>query len=254
MIHVVLIIVIVAIALALLWVVRRYFGYDTLTDANPVSGMFAGIIGALNGIMIAFLISTVWTDYQQAEETITREAIATVTLRRLATALPSDAAAVLSRHTQEYARSVIDDEWPSMRERKESPATRQALERMWLATLRIEPRSPREQVLVSQIVAELREVRHARRSRLLACTRTLPALLWWVVFAGATATVISTFFLGVRSLAIHAVQSALLVTTLSIALMTLVDLRQPFSGRVRIDARAFVQALQLMQNDAIPTR
>jgi len=250
MIATILIIVATALTgLAGLWAVRGVTTYESRSDAAAISGLATGVIGSINGIVIAFLISTVWADYQVAARLVESEAIGTLTLHRLASALPQDLSAPLVADIEQYVQSVLQDEWPAMMRGGESLRTRAVFERLWARALTIQPRTPLEQAIVTALNQELREVQRARRERLFSSREEVPALLWWLMIAGAGMTLLGTFLVPVRDARMHAFVTVLVAASFALALITLYDLKQPFGGQVSIDGSRFAEALQLMQSE-----
>ena len=234
------------IGLTGLWVVRWVTTYESRTDAAAISGLATGVIGSINGIVIAFLISTVWSDYQIAARLVESEAIGALTMHRLATALPKELAAPLAADIEAYVRSVLQDEWPAMMHGHESERTRAIFERVWAHTLSLQPVTATDQAIVTALNQELRQLHHARRQRLFSSRDEVPGLLWWLMIAGACMTLLGTFLVPVRDGRMHAFITVLLAASFALALITLYDLKQPFGGHVSIDGSRFEEALQVM--------
>ena len=66
--------VIVAVAVAGVYVVRRRLGYQTLEPNNEFAGFMYSMIGLVYGVFLAFTIIAVWEQFSAAEEVVTSEA------------------------------------------------------------------------------------------------------------------------------------------------------------------------------------
>ncbi len=62
------------LAVAGRWIVRRLVSLETLERNHEVAGFFLGVLGTMYAVLLAFVVSVLWTQYQDARVLITREA------------------------------------------------------------------------------------------------------------------------------------------------------------------------------------
>ena len=92
------------------------------------------------------------------------------------------------RHIQElarsYARVVVEEEWPLMRQGKSSPKAWDLLDEIRAGLQDFDPSTPAQQILYEQALERVHELADARRERLLDAEHGLPAILWIVLIVG----------------------------------------------------------------------
>ncbi len=64
--------------------VRRRFGLDQLRRNNEVAGFQFATVGVLYAVLLAFAVLVVWEKFNEAEESVAREAGSAATIYRLA--------------------------------------------------------------------------------------------------------------------------------------------------------------------------
>src|SRR6185295_5476841 len=105
-----------ALAIAAMLFVRRgapegsYF-----TDGDRASGVF-GVLATAFAIFAGFVIFLAFTSYDQSRSGAESEALAVVQQYETAQFLPSNVRPLVAGQLVCYGRSVINQEWPAMRE------------------------------------------------------------------------------------------------------------------------------------------
>src|SRR5688500_3017855 len=100
------------LALTGLLLVRRLIPQDLLTEHNEVAGFIYTVIGAVYGVLLAFVVLVVWQQHIDAQAAAAREAGLLADVHRDADVLPDSLAASLRRGIESYASSVAAQEWP----------------------------------------------------------------------------------------------------------------------------------------------
>jgi hypothetical protein len=81
---------------------------------------------------------------------------------------------------------------------------------------------------------ELRGLTQHRRLRAMQAREALPGILWAVLVAGGIITVASSCFFGVTNFRFHLLQVLVLSFLISLVLVAIADIDQPYQGAVRI--------------------
>jgi hypothetical protein len=89
---------------------------------NDVTGWQLGILGTTYGVILGFMLYTVWIDFRAAEINATQEASSLLTVTRIASALPVEAREQFRTLGMKYADAVVNQEWPAMQRQEESRA------------------------------------------------------------------------------------------------------------------------------------
>ena len=108
------------VAVLLMLAVRRFVAKDgLLVDAVPAAAVF-GVLGVAFAVLLAFVMFLAFENYIQAQEGASREAVAISQLDRITRLFPAPEREELRNDLACYARAVVVDEWPQMREGRES--------------------------------------------------------------------------------------------------------------------------------------
>jgi hypothetical protein len=236
----------VASALAGMLFVRRKVPLATLREHNEVAGFIIGVVGVAFAVLLAFVVLTVWEQFEEARQIAAREANALAGVFRLSQGFSGPERSRMLGTAYGYAELVTTDEWQSMGQgarSTESPGAWKMVDRLWEMSRQLSLRTPREQALYSELLGALEELSSERKLRLMAARNGLPALLWVVLILGAAVTVAFSFFFGVRSMQAHALMTGALAGTIALNLYLIAALDYPFSGDLRVPPEAFEQAL-----------
>jgi hypothetical protein len=191
---------------------------------QPVSGLY--------GVLVAFLLAGALTGYQELRRGITNETTALIDLGRIAESLPPPTGYEIRAATLEYTRSVIVDEWPRLAQGGSSSQTSAALANLWHPVQAFSPQSAGDANLHALALDLVRTIALQRRLRILAASRTIPALVWVILaFGGAITVVLSTFSAPPRQPLRHAFVASLAII-IALALYSLYVLSHPFGSAV----------------------
>ncbi|MBV9676377.1 MAG: DUF4239 domain-containing protein [Acidobacteriaceae bacterium] len=240
----------VALSLLLLWQLRRVWPPQSRKPHNDLIGWQIGFLGTSYAVIIAFMLSGVWNDYQSAETNVEVEANSLILLYRMADGMPAAACAQLKSLTRRYANAVITEEWPAMSKGISNDSGARLIQSMWKVALGEPSQTPREEVVLNRVITELSSLAEHYRVRQLQSRSQLPGLFWLVLIAGGAITVGYTCLLGVESHRMHVIQVATTSFVISLILVTIADVDQPFRGSVHIAPDPFQMALKTF--DAAP--
>ncbi|CAM5647525.1 hypothetical protein SNARM312S_00874 [Streptomyces narbonensis] len=96
--------------------------YPSLAEGehNDMVGVTLGMFGAIYGIILAFVIVTLWTQLESTQTIVATEATDMALIARDAAAFPPDVRARLDTALRAYVHAVVEDQWPLMREGRPS--------------------------------------------------------------------------------------------------------------------------------------
>ncbi len=233
-------------ALCLLVVLRRRITPAKLMETNDVSGFYISVLGALYGVVVAFMLTGVWEDYEEARATAEREANSLVNIFRLASAAEESQRHQLQELARSYARTMIEEEWSAMERGEVSARGNELIEELWQRATGNEPRTGAATAAQAQLLAELSEMTEYRRVRHLQSGSRLPAILWVVLIAGGVAMIGMSALFGVKNPRLHVLHIATLTLFVTLTLIAIADLDSPFQGAVRVPDDSFRLALKTM--------
>ena len=233
-------------ALIVLGLFRRYWSPSARVGQNDVIGSNVGVIGTTYAVLIAFMLSGVWSNLQSASTNAAQEANNLMNIFRFAYHLPPESKAQLQDLARQYCKAMIQEEWPAMTHEQQSTTAHQLTWKLWYSLNSVQPRDAREQTVMDHALSELSSMTEHRRIRLLQSQRHLPALLWAVLIVGGIVTVTSTCLFGVENFRLHMVQVFEISFLLSLMLVAIASIDRPFQGEVHVGPDAFRYALDTM--------
>jgi len=183
----VLIVVVTAAITVKLLVRRRAPLGGWFTDAPRSAGTLS-VIGTMFAVMLAFVILLALQSYQRAREGSSVEAIAVSELHSVASVFQPPASDRLHGELVCYARAVIEDEWPAMRNGRSSDLVQTWIDKLGREFAITEPHGAREETAYAQWFDEQSQRRDGRRERLAEASPFVPLPLWSVLVIGASLT------------------------------------------------------------------
>ena len=243
-----LLLVIVAPALAVggALLVRRAIGPEVLARHNEVAGFIYAVIGVVYAVLLGFTAIIVWESFREAQRGVELEANSVVDLYRNAQVFPADVRGQIETELRDYARLVIEDEWPQMVAGKSSPQAWGAYEQLWRTYHEFKPQDDHQSIWYVESVRRLTLLGEQRRSRLLALNSRVPNIMWVVLLGTGALTVGFSFLFGTANARAHGLITAVLALTICLVLLSIVALEQPFAGISRIGPEAFEQAQRII--------
>jgi hypothetical protein len=230
----------------LLWMVRRQWPPTRLKATNEVVSAYGSAIGTTYAVILAFMLSGVWMNYDAAQANAEQEANAVVQVFRLAEGLPEPHRHQVKTLAHAYARAVLDTEWPKMQSGRIGLSGRQLHDQLWRCVLAIQPHGSAREALLAQMMESLSELRRHRAQRELDVRQGLPPILWGVLAICGIITIGIFSLFGVEDFRLHALKSGALTLVVVVLLVAIADIDRPFQGYVRVTPESFQLALATM--------
>lgn len=225
-------------------VVRRVFGHRSVAGNNEVAGFMYATMGVTYAVLLGFTAVVVWERFSDAGETTIKEGAAIVATYRLASGFEPAAAKALDDSLSTYVHSVIDEDWPAMASGELSQAATAKLTAVFAAAIAIPAASPRDAVLMQEVLAQLDTITEARRSRLELADGIVPNVIWVVLVAGALIVLGFTFFFSAPNVWVQALMTAFLALLIFLTLYVAMVIDHPFSGAVSVSPELFARVLR----------
>jgi hypothetical protein len=238
----------VLVSLAGMALVRRKVPQQVLREQNEVAGFIIAVLGVAYGVLLVFVVFTVWTRFEEARVVSAQEANGLTNAYRLAQGLPEPTRHRMLDLCRLYAEEVVDHEWALTgrgAESEDSPRAWDYLNQFWAAVRDTAPHTPREEALYAQLLTEMHDLSNERKLRLLSSREGIPPVMWVVLVTGGIITVAFTYFFGVRSSRTQALMTAALAGTVALNLYLIEAINYPFTGDVKVHPEAFHQALRV---------
>ncbi len=248
-VSVLMIIASIAASLTFLYLLHRVWPSSHRRQHNDVIGPSVEVLGTTYAVILAFMLSGVWTNFRSAENNAEQESNALVNLYRMARGLSPNDCALIQNLVRSYASVIVNDEWPAMSQGKVSPQSHTIVDQIWKTMTQIQPQTPTQQLSLDHSLAEMSTFTQFRRTRELQSRSQLPAMLWAVLIVGAIVTLGSACLFGVEDLKVHMIQIFFLSFMISLVLVAISNIDQPFRGPVHVSSDSFRFALDTFNSD-----
>ena len=231
-------------------VVSRLAPIDTRRRYHEVGAQVFQQVGVMFAVLLAFVFSEVWGEYNTAAQAINGECGALHGASMLANALPPTMGKPVVGAIASYTRSVIDTEWPEMStQRRSSDRTTEAFRVAFDMAARMPVVAPADVAIRSHIVTLLAEAHANRETRTFQIDRAVPAAMWGVLLSLAVGLEIFVLFAAIES-PTHLILAAAFAgfTVVFLVLVRMLDF--PFEGALRLLELRFREAAGRAHGDA----
>jgi hypothetical protein len=226
-----------------LWLVRHLVPMAVLVANNEVAGNYLQTLGTIYAVLLAFVVFIVWTQFNDARNAVAVEANEISDLYRTVDGFADPARGSVHSCLSAYVAHVAAAEWPEMSAGAAIPRASPKLDALWAALEVLEPKTPREEILLAEALARFNDLSDRRTHRLFCSQLRLPPTMWLLLHLGAFLTVASMAFFGLPSFASHALMTSALSGLIGFMLYVILDLDNPFWGSWCIPAEQFRDAI-----------
>lgn len=244
--NVFLVVLWVSLSIVYLLLLNRFWPANRRKAHNDVIGWQISIIGTIYAVMIGFMLYAVWANFQSAETNVNGEANALINIYRTADGLPAAQRSAIQKASVNYAEAVLTHEWNTMRDAGTAHAAQPFMMQLWAVMTQTPTQNFSQQVNLHQCMAELSKMTEHRRIRILQSGSAMPTILWAVLVMGGLITVASCGLIGSENVTLHFALIFALSLLISLALVAVGDIDQPFRGSVHVAPNAFIRAQETM--------
>jgi hypothetical protein len=227
------------LAIAGLFLVRRIADPLALKENNEVAGFIYAVIGVVYAVILAFMVVAVWEHYSEAERNVEIEAAYLSELLYQSKYYPDPARNNLREGILVYVQAVVDDEWISMAQSRESQRAWTAVQVLIDRYNEFRPQTPYEIAIYNESLVKLREIGKYRNLRLYSSHGGLPAVMWLLLIAGGAIIVGVCYIFGMKNAWAHFLIVSSLAGLIAFCLFLIVSMDRPFKGAMRVEPTAF---------------
>jgi hypothetical protein len=231
-------------AVAFLLLVTRASEAHFRKESNDFTGAVVAVIGTTYAVILAFMLSGVWNLFQQAQVNEEQEANDVINVFRIGAQLPDADRIAMQGLARDYVERALNVEWPAFERGEIPPDGISIIRNMWNVAGQAEAHSRSDEAVVSQLMTEISKLTGHRRTRITHAKESLPPILWLVLIAGGVITVAAACLFGVANFRFHLLQVLVLSFLLSLVLVAIADIDQPYRGAVKVDPEGFRYAQQ----------
>ena len=229
------------------YIVSQYFTVAELVPNNFVGGLKYSFIAEVYAVTVALCLVGSWEIYQNARDTVQREAATMYFLLQAAPVYsePSQEGArqAMEQGVRNYAKAVVEKDWENMRRGRTVGSSDPEFNVLVRAFLDVEPKTGAQQALQQNTAQWLMQASELRINRLSSVSRTLTGLLWLLVVSSTGIVFVFPWFFGSPNQITQAFMGALTSVTMTGVLLVAVKLAYPFAGEALVTPGTFLPLL-----------
>jgi hypothetical protein len=231
----------VLIALAGLAVVHRLLPALRAGESNDVTGVILGVLAAIYGIVLAFVIVSLYDDFRGTKADIRAEASAVAMVYRDTRSLPPATADGVHEDIGRYIHTVTTEEWSDLAHGRENEQAWNEMDSIYVTLEHAQPKTLSQRVFYREAVAKVNDLMAARRQRLTDAEESIPPTFEILLVGGALLMIGFTLVFGVKSVRLHSVMVMSVAVLIGFNLLLALVLEFPYSGDVHVSPAPYSQ-------------
>jgi hypothetical protein len=241
---------VVLVAVAGAAAVQRRVSVEVRKTHTTGLGQIQGALAAMFGVIVGFSAFFVLNKYHTALDTVQTEAADLVEIYRLSVPLPEAKQEPVQSLAASYARVVVEEEWPMMRQGKRSPRADALIEELRGSIQEgYKTSTGTEQDFFGEQLSVMDDLESDREARLVILRQRLPLILWIALVVVGMLLVGFSYMLGMESRLLHLLAIGAMAGGISLVLFTIAELDQPFGMNPRVTPEPFELVLHEMEGD-----
>lgn len=227
------------IVISVFFIVKKFVPINFMEDVRQFRSPLIGLVTGSYGILLGFLIVSLWDWHIKATECTAKEAAAVATLTYASLTFPPSVQQNALESIGEYVKAVVQDEWPLQHYEKQSILAHEALENLFRSFHSYVPLSEtgisdsRAFMFILNDIVEFRSIRLSKLHSLI----TSP--FYFVLFFGI---ILITFIFSLyrtRHHHFHLIALLIFTSILSLNIGLIIVLDRPYSGRIAVSDAPF---------------
>jgi len=223
--------------------VHRRFSSQDFVAHNEVGGIIIAVVGTLYAVVLGFLTIVAWQHFLEARQLVVLESGADIDAWHTAVGLPSAARHRVREDMLSYAKIMIDQEWPMMKQGGFDPSAAAIAMDAIDATGSLVPANMGESNAQAATLQQLGVLHDARQQRIGVNASGISWFEWLVLLIGATCVICFCWLFGLRNPRTQLLMTSTVVTVIVSILVLLFELQYPFRSDVGVRPDAWKAAL-----------
>ena len=227
---------------------RWRFGVDLVESNHEVAGFKFAVVGVAYGVLLAFVVLSVWDEYEQTKGSVEAEAERFYNLFRNTYNYPPKTAAKMQDALIDYAIEVRDNEWPQMQQGvRGSTSTAEAYTRLSFIVGQARPEDIRFVPSVMHSLNLLQQIADHRMERLADVGGHVTPAVWAVLLLGAFITLGYCSFFATKRVGAQILMTGGLAAIIGSIFFLMLILNYPFSGPQALSPTPIGDAIERMR-------
>ena len=215
------------------------------SGTNDIVGYTLSAFGVFYGLLLGLIAVAAYQNLNKAEENVSREAVAVTALFQELSAYREPLRQLLRAELRDYCSYVIGEEWPQLRKGVVPDDGRRKVLAFRTSLLSFEPQTPNQMIFHAETLREFDEYYEARRMRVHDVKSGIPAVMWYVVIAGAVLNIAIIWMFDMRILS-QLLLGGMLAFFMGTMIFLIAAMDNPYRGEVSVSTSAFEEAYEVM--------
>jgi hypothetical protein len=235
-----------ALAIFLHILFRRVVKPQSLLPYHDVAGFLVAVVGVLYGVVLGFLVISVWASYDLAQHNADAETNDLSDIFQLAKSFPEPARSQTLNLLARYTIEVRANEWTMLSRGEEDPKARKLMLDAFsaVADMQARPGAPlgdhiRLASLRAAALDSFRQLTSHRRQRVLDSQTQVPPILYFALVAGALILLAFVFMFWIDNLGLQLMMTGLVAGLIGLQIGVVFALDRPFWGSVHVEPHAW---------------
>ena len=227
---------------------QRLIPVERRKPHNSAIGIIYGGLYVLFGVIVGFTSLLVLNNYNAARTAVQSETADLARIYKLAQQLPESKREEIRGLVESYARVVVEEEWPLLRQGQYSTHAQARANELRSAIQAFKPTTTTEQILYTQELNAVNDLDKDRETRLLDARLRLPAVLWVALVGLSINMLLFSWLLGIEDTRLHMLAVSALMAGIVLVLCTIFILERPFGTALRIRPQPFEAVLHTIED------
>jgi hypothetical protein len=214
---------------------------------NSAIGLLYGGLYVLFGVIVGFTAFIVLNKYNATRVTVQNEAADVARIYALAQQLPQSRRDEIRGLAESYARVVVEQEWPLMRQGQTSPRAQALAYELRSAIQEFKPATSAQQSIYDQELDAVNDLDSDRVTRLIDVGQGLPPILWIALGGLSILMLLFSCLIGIEDTRLHMLGVAALGAGIALVLCTIFELDRPFGTEFRVGPQPFELVLHQIE-------
>lgn len=229
---------------------RWRFGVDLVEANHEVAGFKFAVVGVAYGVLLAFVVLSVWDEYEQTRGTVDAEAQRFYNLFRTSYNFPDETGTKIQDALLAYAVAVRDKDWPEMQQgSRGSKSAADAYTKLSFTVGQTRPDDIRLAPSVIHAFNLLQEIADLRLERLSDVRGHVTPVVWAVLLLGGFITLGYCAFFATKHVGAQILMTGGLAVIIGSIFFLMLILNYPFSGPQALTSAPIDDAIKRMQTE-----
>lgn len=194
--------------------------------------------GVLYGLLLGLLAVAAYQNIEKIQGYVGLEAATLGTLYRTVAGYPEPSRGELQSMLRDYTLYVIHKDWPAQKRGRISPSGARRIAVIGRRLMEFEPQTKTEEILHTQGLVALKDLREARQARVMGHWVAIPAVLWYVVLVGAGINMMLFWLLDAR-LRAQLLLGGIVSFFLGMMIFLVIAMDRPTRGNISVSIESY---------------